>query len=168
MEKKINIIVVGRVPPSDIFAVQNMLGEVFRYRIDAYARIPYPEKCIVSSRNQYDAACILYELLKYPGFRVLGIIDKDIFIDGTNYIFGLAASNGKCALVSTYRLKNASKHLYLSRLRKEIMHELGHTFGLRHCKNHCVMHFSNTLFDVDQKPGAFCKECAEKIKTHLR
>lgn len=43
---------------------------------------------------------------------------------------------------------------------KEAVHELGHTFGLVHCIDpKCVMFFSNSLADTDNKNTKFCKKC---------
>jgi len=46
---------------------------------------------------------------------------------------------------------------------KEAVHELGHTYGLKHCPNPaCVMHFSNSLHDTDLKGWKFCPNCQRK------
>jgi archaemetzincin len=50
--------------------------------------------------------------------------------------------------------------LLQERLIKEAVHELGHTFGLRHC-NHwqCVMSSSHAVERLDVKEARFCKTC---------
>jgi archaemetzincin len=51
-----------------------------------------------------------------------------------------------------------------SRLVKEAVHELGHTFGLVHCPNACcVMYFSNSLGDTDRKGPGFCSACKARL-----
>jgi archaemetzincin len=46
------------------------------------------------------------------------------------------------------------------RLVKEAVHELGHCFNLRHCKDSmCLMHYCRKLDDVDQKTDQFCRYC---------
>ena len=47
---------------------------------------------------------------------------------------------------------------------KEAIHELGHTFGLKHCKNNCVMKSSQYPSDVDKKLSEFCEDCINKLK----
>jgi archaemetzincin len=48
----------------------------------------------------------------------------------------------------------------LLRCEKEAAHELGHAFGLLHCQSYeCVMHFSNSIEQVDLKHHMFCMEC---------
>jgi archaemetzincin len=50
-------------------------------------------------------------------------------------------------------------------MRKEAVHELGHAFGLVHCKDfECVMHFSNSIEQVDLKANAFCRKCADLLQ----
>ncbi|MGH7273362.1 MAG: hypothetical protein ACREIQ_02735, partial [Nitrospiria bacterium] len=50
--------------------------------------------------------------------------------------------------------------LFYQRALKETVHGLGHTYGLRHCPDPaCVMHFSNSLEDTDQKAWSFCPKC---------
>jgi archaemetzincin len=87
-----------------------------------------------------------------------------------NFIFGLAQLRGRVALVSTRRLdptfygEKPSPGLFLERVVKEAIHELGHTFGLGHCADpRCVMSFSNSISDVDAKSAAFCPDCKKKL-----
>ncbi len=57
-----------------------------------------------------------------------------------------------------YGLK-PDKPLFYQRIVKEAVHELGHSFGLGHCKNiKCVMRFSNSLSDTDIKTSHLCKK----------
>ena len=50
--------------------------------------------------------------------------------------------------------------LTLQRLEKEVVHELGHTFGLRHCVDYrCVMYSSPAVEDIDVKNATFCASC---------
>lgn len=50
------------------------------------------------------------------------------------------------------------------RVAKEVLHEVGHVFGLGHCKNQlCVMRFSNSIVDTDIKRAKFCLSCAKKL-----
>jgi len=102
--------------------------------------------------------------------KTLGVVDLDLYTPGLNFIFGQASMGGKVALIALPRLRQEfyrlpkDKKLYYSRAIKEAVHELGHTFGLGHCKKReCVMHFSNSLADTDYKGKEFCDDCLNKL-----
>lgn len=101
--------------------------------------------------------------------RVLGIVDVDLYVPDLNFVFGEADMARGVALFSLARLRpggsgqNANR-LFLKRAATEAIHELGHTYGLRHCRDpHCVMWFSNTLAESDRKGLAFCSAHASQL-----
>nr|WP_243666411.1 matrixin family metalloprotease [Vulcanisaeta sp. JCM 16159] len=52
---------------------------------------------------------------------------------------------------------------------KEVLHELGHSFGLDHCADpRCVMYFSNTIEDTDRKGPGYCQRCMARLRSLLR
>ena len=115
---------------------------------------------------------LLYHLIKIKppsAVAILGITPFDLYSDGLNFIFGIATPVYRAALVSYARLKTPDKPLFVSRLRKEITHEMGHAFGLEHCDTPgCVMNFSNSLAEVDLKGEDFCPKCRKKLEETLK
>jgi archaemetzincin len=100
--------------------------------------------------------------------KVLAICDFDAYSDELNFVFGQAHIGGRVAAIYLPRLKDEfyvrksdkNNNLFEKRVIKESVHELGHTFGLRHCQiSKCVMHFSNSLQDTDFKDDEFCDRC---------
>jgi archaemetzincin len=82
------------------------------------------------------------------------------------FVFGEAQLGGRAAIVSTARLVPPNNSpargggLLLARLTKEVVHELGHSFGLVHCdRSHCAMSRSSSLLEVDAKGGGLCYAC---------
>lgn len=117
---------------------------------------------------RYDASVILKTLKRMPDFagytRILSLTDKDIFVPGSEYVFGVAELGGRVMIVSTKRLRSSSSQVFKERIFKEFMHELGHLFGLDHCSSSaCVMSFSGTIGEVDDKNFDFCEACKEKL-----
>lgn len=94
----------------------------------------------------------------------LGFTTKDIYVPDMNFVFGLASSDGGCAVVSAHRLESSDPGLFKERLLKEAVHEVGHVLGLPHCSDRrCVMRFSNSLEDIDFKSTEMCENCSAKL-----
>lgn len=127
-----------------------------------------PEDAYSPGREQYHSTRILERLpkLKEKDERVLAVIDVDLCVPGLNFVFGEADVNEGVCIISLTRLRQeyyglaSDERLFLERTLKEAIHEIGHTFGIGHCRNpRCVMHFSNSLADTDIKGPDFCPRC---------
>ena len=126
-----------------------------------------------TDRHQYHSTLLLGQLLKNlpeQGDKIIGITDVDIYIPILTFLFGEAQLNGRGAVVSTYRLNTQfyglprNDQLLYHRTLKEILHELGHTFGLIHCSDfECVMNSSTYVENIDLKQASFCASCQDKI-----
>ena len=145
------------------------MGECLMATIRTMPPIPVPLESFEARRNQYYSTRILKEMLgnvPRDAFKLLGVTDKELCIPILTYVFGEAQVGGTAAVVSLARLRQEhygltpDPPLLLERLRKECLHELGHTFGLVHCPSRdCVMYLSNTVVDVDTRGRDFCRGC---------
>ena len=164
MRVRIEIQPLGDVDEKLLKLLENELSRRFG-EVTILKAIEMPIECYNPIRGQYNSTCILKKL---NAKRItLGVSEEDIYADDLNFVFGEAEVNGSRAIVSTYRLKfNADGELLKRRLVKEAVHEIGHVLGLRHCSNRtCVMCFSNTIFDVDEKSDKFCKRCSNILES---
>lgn len=121
------------------------------------------------ARRQYDGDRLLHLIpgcIKSEYTKVIGLFRVDLYIPILTYIFGQAVLGQKTAVASVYRLRNElyglkpDEELLLSRTVREVVHELGHTFGLIHCRSMtCVMRSSTYVEEIDLKDSSFCPQC---------
>jgi archaemetzincin len=128
-------------------------------------------------RQQYHSTPILQKLAEASlddALKVLGLVEVDLFIPILTYVYGEAQIGGRACIVSTCRLNAGGGTSCLSektacRVAKESLHELGHTFNLRHCPDPaCLMHYCRGEADVDRKSGDLCRYCRVLLDDELR
>jgi archaemetzincin len=168
MESIIIISPIGSQDPCILSLVRREIGNLFGYKTEIIPLLENIDFAIDVDRNQYYSTKVLERLAeKAPPntIKVLAITANDLFIPILTHVFGEAQLGGKASIISTYRLTKDLPSMDVNkalekRIVKESIHELGHTFKLRHCKdNHCIMHYSRSLNDVDQKSNQFCRYC---------
>lgn len=137
--------------------------------------VTLPINLVNLDRLQYRAGDVnkyLYGLFRgyveSPRRLVVAIVGGDGYVDGLNFVFGLASPGLGVASVYTRRLESGSRDLFVERLAKEVVHEIGHLLGLGHCSNpSCVMSFSNSVADVDRKSLGFCSSCRVELSRRI-
>lgn len=134
--------------------------------------LPIPTHSFNPLREQFHAHDFLKALVPVrESSKALGVTMEDLYVEGLNFVFGLASPTAGVAVVSLKRLNTrfysneSNEDVFKSRARKEALHEVLHIFGLGHCKEKkCVMCFSNSILDVDIKTEEPCRDCMRKIK----
>jgi archaemetzincin len=125
-------------------------------------------------RNQYHATAILRHLagaIPAPNQqRILGVASVDLYVPIFTFVFGEAQLAGPAAVISRHRLRQefygqpGDIDLTRERLLKEALHELGHTFGLRHCQDwNCPMSTTTAIERLDWKSTEYCDTCREAV-----
>lgn len=158
---------VGTIQKGIIEYLIPAIRDIFSTEGDASPPFELPEHAYNPARKQHHSSIVLEKMMEDapPDARLLGVADVDLYVPGLNFVFGEACGNA--AIISVFRLREEfygrkeNPQLFIDRIVKEAVHELGHISGLRHCPDvRCVMHFSNCLEDTDMKSAAFCHRCA--------
>ena len=168
---KITLEPVGDIADETMEKLRDRVGDIFHCPVETRAGFDDLTQAYDPERKQYSSSKLLASLGKAEREeRVVGVADVDLYVPRLNFVFGEADVLSGTAVVSLCRLRQEyyglapDEALFLERATKEIVHEVGHTFGLEHCPNNkCVMHFSNSLADTDVKEVHFCDECRPKI-----
>lgn len=133
-------------------------------------------EAINTLRGQYHSTRIMAILENHPSLaefdKSLGVTSMDLYnpnpkADGKGFVFGEARLSGRSGIVSTFRLgaSSPSNLIFESRVKKEVVHELGHMVGLEHCSSpRCVMYQSVDVEDTDAKTDDYCDRCEVAVK----
>ena len=167
-EHRIVISPIGDFDAEFFKQISKEINRIFGYPTEIISVLKEMEFAFDSDRNQYHSTPILEklaDLAPLQAVRLLAIIRVDLFIPILTHVYGEAQLGGKACIVSTHRLNEGlssvySDETYRRRIVKEAIHELGHTFNLRHCQEYtCIMHYCRSIQDVDRKSDQLCRYC---------
>jgi archaemetzincin len=176
-EPTILISPIGEFSSELIEAVAEDIKRVFGFSSDTESVLQDLAFALDQNRNQYHSTLILDRLAaKRPmrAIRVIAITQVDLFIPILTHVYGEAQLGGTACIVSTYRLNEGRSgtniaRKYIDRIVKEAIHELGHTFKLRHCPDHsCIMHYCRNEEDVDRKSDQLCRYCRIMLEDEIK
>lgn len=165
---EICISLIGDVDPTLSRLLPAEIQNTFGYASESKSLLTDIEFALDPGRQQYHSTAILEKLETLApdhAIKVIGLTTVDLFIPILTYVYGEAQLGGRACIVSTHRLNETAatrpgKPPLGDRLVKEVVHELGHTFKLRHCpEQHCVMHYARSIDDVDRKSEVLCRHC---------
>jgi len=168
-ERRIQLVNTCDLPDPFAEEMKLLLGQVFRAETTVL-KVPF-SPASASPDRQYPAQDFLQYLQSFAAEKtlVVAIADHDLSFPGLNFVFGLSDREKGLAVVSRYRFLGKKKvprsdHRAFERTLKTAVHEVGHLFGLSHCKDQkCAMFFSFDVADTDYKQMQFCGRCAEKM-----
>lgn len=167
------LVPIGSLPPLALEWIENAAAEWFPLPTRRLPPIAIPDRAYDAKRSQYQSVEFMKTLAQCAprdAFRVLGITDVDLSIPMLSFLFGQAQFDGPIAVVSMCRLHQefyglpAQEALLRERTVKEVLHELGHTFGLVHCSDSsCAMSLATHIELVDSKKEKYCARCGTQL-----
>lgn len=130
--------------------------------------IPLPERAYYAPRNRYRADSLL-RILATRGSSdsvIVGLLNEDISTTKGDHadwgIMGLGYRPGNACVASSFRVRKAGSG---EQFYKVVIHELGHTQGLPHCKTKtCFMRDAEGGNPLDEERG-FCVDCGGFLKS---
>jgi archaemetzincin len=163
------LVAIGSVPAKALDWIEDTTAEWFPLPIRRLPPLSIPPGAFDAKRGQYQSVEMMKMLAQQAprnAARVLGITDVDLAIPMLSFLFGQAQFDGPIAVVSLCRLHQEfyglppQESLLRERTVKEVLHELGHTFGLVHCSDStCAMSLATHIELVDTKAEQYCARC---------
>lgn len=140
-KKSVGILFFNNCEPSIHNRLAGDIKKFYNCDVTIYSSLPLPKNSYYSPRNRYRADIILTYLkgIKPVGSNLIAFTNKDISTTKNGVydwgIFGLGSLVDGVCVTSTHRLKGN-----YNRILNTTLHEIGHTYGLRHCPNkRCLM-----------------------------
>lgn len=173
----VTICPIGAVEDEIVEPISRCIEEKCGLTCRFFQRMETPEYAYDKGREQYNSKLILRRLINHlpkNSFKFMGVTQVDLFVPILKYVFGVAQMQGPCSVISTHRLypefyeESSNQGLFLERVQKTALHELGHCFGLIHCRDrHCIMYSSTRIQDTDLKKIDFCPSCRDLFNWYL-
>ncbi len=170
---RIIFVVMSSIDEPLLAGLKQGLEQAFNRSVEVRVKIGSLDYAYDLGRGQYISPRILSRLRrakKDPSDKIIGLVDVDLYSPDFDFVFGEADVGAGVGVVSLARLrpeyyaKKPDPSVLEERAIKEVIHELGHLYGLGHCPNpKCVMRFSISLGEVDRKTRMFCDKCRPRL-----
>jgi archaemetzincin len=171
--RSLQLLVVGPGPPLPSGKLAARLSRRLAIACAARAVEEPADLARLPGRDQVDADRLLERIEAWPaapGAVLVAVTSLDLAIPIFTFVFGRARAGGRAALVSCARLDPLfyglppDPELAAGRTVLEVLHELGHVAGLRHCDAAlCLMRFAGSVEQVDARGGDFCSRCGSGL-----
>lgn len=151
---------------NEVDNIANHIEKIYP-NVEVLKEIDFPKNSYYQPRNRYRADSIIKFLSSQTkdNFIKVGLTTKDISATKGSVedfgIMGLGYRPGKACVASSFRL-NPSKRK--EQFYKIIIHEIGHTQGLKHCpEKTCFMRDAEGGNPTDEETD-FCDNCKDFLK----
>jgi archaemetzincin len=172
------VIPLGNAPLTAAKVIAAHISGYLNLAAETLPPMDIPPDALDQRRLQYNAATLLQTMEALPlkdYFKIIALLNVDLFIPLLTHVFGEARQNGRVAIVSMFRLEtqeggsSAPDARILERAAKIGLHELGHLLNLLHCNDdRCLMHFCGSVATLDRTAFNFCRYCRTALHRALR
>jgi archaemetzincin len=136
--------------------------------VQSKAQLQTPTYAFNKDRNQYHCNAIMRRLgtlLEAGQQFVMGVVDVDLFVPDSPFVFGEADRESKIGIVSIARLRQGTDGDGVKRRAQvEAVHQAGHLVGLSYCDDpRCVMFLATNPSDCDRKNVSLCNVCRNEL-----
>lgn len=147
-DKRIHIRGLGDFNQQDLQDISNYIKDFYKFDCVIDSPVPSSKKMYVDRTDTLDVDNCIYEL-KRPNIKTIYVTNEKLVLKRQK-IRGGTKLRGNTVIISSG-----------AHNRETVIHELGHTLGLRHCDNlTCVMAIRNDEFDTED----FCNKCKKLLK----
>ena len=156
-------------PEAKAKRLRDQLQSVYPSVILVKTPIPLPQAYYYKPRDRYKGTGLLDDLMKFRnGGYALGLTRKIIYDKNekspTFGIFGISYIGDSVSVISSLRPRTL-KPLTDDDLQELMLHELGHAFGLPHCKDErCMMVDAEHGYKFAQTES-FCNDCKKYLNS---
>lgn len=154
-------------PMAKATRLRDQLQQVYPSVILVNTSIPLPKECYYKPRDRYKGTGLLDDLMKFRnGGYALGLTRKIIYDKNekspTFGVFGISYIGDSVSVISSLRPRTL-KPLSDDDMQELMLHELGHAFGLPHCKDErCMMVDAEHGYKFAQTQS-FCNDCKKYL-----
>jgi archaemetzincin len=170
---RIRLLPVGKVDSALLHKLRSGISRDFKIRCELAPFELDPVLAYHAERQQFHSSEILESMQTIPrpkDCHLLGVTGVDLYVPILKYVFGEAQLGGPCAVVSFHRLGQEfyglerDDALLGERLLKECIHEIGHTFDLRHCQDYrCAMASAHAAECIELRGNSLCESCQAQV-----
>ena len=156
-------------PDAKARRLRDQLQQVYPSVILVKTSIPLPKACYYKPRDRYKGTGLLDDLMKFRnGGYALGLTRKIIYdkneISPTFGIFGISYVGDSVSVISSLRPRTL-KPLSDDEIQELMLHELGHAFGLPHCKDERCMMVDAEHGNKFAQTQSFCDNCKRYLNS---
>lgn len=168
----IGVALIDAVEPGVVAQLRPAVELAFARAVIEGPRVTLPRGLRAERSDRWRAALVLDALAaakprEYE--RLLGVTALDLYRPERPFVFGDADAARAVAVVSVARFAGAPDADAFARLvASEAVHQLGHTYGLEHCREqHCVMRSSTSPEETVKRGLMFCDRHRAELARRL-